>query len=324
VGHLVHGLALAVTLGAAACAIGDAEGADTDAPTLPGEGSTGSETSTAMMPSSSTSTTASSPSSSSGDPTTTDDTANDTTGTPSDTEDDPTTGATTPDDGRVQDGLVALYRFDEGVGSTVADASGSAPALDLQVAQADAVSWEGSGLRITGDTIVASSASASKITEAVVSSQALSVEVWVAPANLTQAGPARIVTVSQNTSFRNFTLGQDAESYVFRVRTTSESNLNGSNPSAVAALTVTTSPTHVLGTRDAEGNLRIYVNAVASALNVDTHEGTLDNWDESFGLALAAEFDSDARYWHGRYFLVAIYDRALDSDEVEQNFLAGI
>ena len=50
--------------------------------------------------------------------------------------------------------------------------------------------------------------------------------------------------------------------------------------------------------------------------------GNLSNWDGSFPLVLANERTSD-RPWLGEIHLVAIYHRALNSDEVLQNFRAG-
>jgi glycopeptide antibiotics resistance protein len=47
----------------------------------------------------------------------------------------------------------------------------------------------------------------------------LTVETWMRPDNLTQSGPARIVTVSKNPDKRNWTLGQDERDLIVRVRT---------------------------------------------------------------------------------------------------------
>ena len=59
------------------------------------------------------------------------------------------------------------------------------------------------------------------------------VETWMRTASLDQDGPARIVSVSQDADFRNFTLGQSGRRLVFRVRTP----LTGPNGSAVQLVT---------------------------------------------------------------------------------------
>ncbi len=51
----------------------------------------------------------------------------------------------------------------------------------------------------------------------------MTIEAWVKPANTTQSGPARIVTLSRDPGSRNFTLGQKAGAYEVRFRTTSTS-----------------------------------------------------------------------------------------------------
>ena len=57
----------------------------------------------------------------------------------------------------------------------------------------------------------------------------LSVEVWLATSDLDQSGPARIISYSLNPEQRNFTLGQQKNSLIFRLRTT-ETDLNGVFP----------------------------------------------------------------------------------------------
>ena len=53
--------------------------------------------------------------------------------------------------------------------------------------------------------------------------------------------------------------------------------------------------------------------------------GTFEEWDvgtEEYRLAVGNELTLD-RDWLGQLHLVAVFDRALTEDEVEQNFLAG-
>jgi glycopeptide antibiotics resistance protein len=57
----------------------------------------------------------------------------------------------------------------------------------------------------------------------------LTVLVWMRSSNLKQSGPARIVTYSQDSLNRNFTLGQIQKTLTFRLRTPA-SDYNGTNP----------------------------------------------------------------------------------------------
>ena len=60
-------------------------------------------------------------------------------------------------------------------------------------------------------------------------SSGISVEIDLKTATADQSGPARIVTYSFNTRYRNFTLGQQNDALVFRLRTTT-TDLNGTDP----------------------------------------------------------------------------------------------
>ena len=78
--------------------------------------------------------------------------------------------------------------------------------------------------------------------------------------------------------------------------------------------------THVVYTRDENGEANLYVDNELIAS--DKIDGNLSNWDFDYKLGLASEL-SHSRPWIGTYDLVAVYDRALDSQEVAQNFLSG-
>ena len=144
-------------------------------------------------------------------------------------------------------------------------------------------------------------------------------EAWIKPANTTQGGPARIVTISLNPSLRNFTLAQQTNTYDVRLRTTSTSS-NGMPSVSTPAGTLTTNLTHVVYTRDVSGAVKIYIdgNEVANG-NIG---GDCSTWDDSYNLALANELTND-RSWLGEIYLIAIYDRALTEPEVDQNFTEG-
>ncbi|MEX2672762.1 MAG: LamG-like jellyroll fold domain-containing protein [Phycisphaeraceae bacterium] len=227
--------------------------------------------------------------------------------------------------GRVTDNLQALYTFSEGSGDRVHDRSGRQDPLDLVIADPSAVSWGDEGLTIEGETLIATQDPPYRLSQAMRGSQgrsgsgAITIEAWVTPANTSQDGPARIVTLSNDTSNRNFTLGQDGDRYDARLRTTSTTD-NGMPSLNTDGDTVRTELTHVVYTRHADGGTTFYLDGqeVAGA----EVSGDFSNWNEVFRLALAAEL-SDERYWQGTYHLVAIYDDALSAQDVQQNQTAG-
>ncbi|HBL28795.1 MAG TPA: hypothetical protein DD490_18325, partial [Acidobacteria bacterium] len=219
---------------------------------------------------------------------------------------------------RVTTNLQVLYGFNEGSGTTVNDISGVGTPLNLTIGSAAAVSWVSGGLSVNSATLIQSAGAATKVISACQSTNAITMEAWVQAANLTQTASAPIVTVSQSASKRNFTLGQSTNRWDIRLRTstTGAGGANLTSPAGSATLNLT----HVVFTRDAAGAVRIYVNGVLSSST--TLSGNFSTWVSSYKLGIANQLSSGAP-WLGQLHLVAIYNRALSSTEVRQNWLAG-
>jgi hypothetical protein len=226
---------------------------------------------------------------------------------------------------RVTDGLQVLYTFEEGGGTRVLDVSDVSTPLDLTIENGSATSWLSGALSINSPTLVASADAATKVIDTSRTTNEITVEAWVKPADTTQDGPARIVALSEDPYNRNFTLGQGlwgelpSALYNFRLRTTATSS-NGIPSLSTLAGSLTTDLSHVVYTHDASGVAKIYVNGVERASGAVG--GDLSNWNEGYRLALANELTED-RPWLGEFHLVAIFNRALSQDEVIQNFRAG-
>ena len=233
------------------------------------------------------------------------------------TDPDPTTP---PVDGRVTDNLIGLWTFDAGSGGTTFDTSGYLEPLDLSIGNVGGVSWGDGTLSLNSPTLISSGAPASKLSEAIVSSQELTIEAWVSPSNLDQVGPARIATLSSNPTNRNLTLGQQGGEFEVRLRTTTTGTNGVGQTVGTTSDAVSTSLSHVVYTRDSAGTARLYVDGVAVA--TETIGGSLNNWDPNYAFALGAELTGE-RSFLGLYDLVAIYDAALTGNEVTQNFNRG-
>lgn len=150
---------------------------------------------------------------------------------------------------------VALYPFDEGGGDLIRDRAGSGSPLDLTIRQPGSVRWlPGGGIAITAPTVIASQAPARRLVETFQASGELTLEAWIQPGNLTQAGPARIVTLSRDTGERNLTLGQNGPAYQVRLRT-SKTSPNGEpaldSPGGIDPARF------IAGARSAEGDLAV-------------------------------------------------------------------
>ena len=223
-------------------------------------------------------------------------------------------------DGRVADGLIALYDFKAGSGTVVEDVSGVGEALDLTIQNANNVSWlPDCGINIAHGTIIQSAGPATKIIDAVKESNAITLEAWVVPANTSQSGPARIMTLSKDTGNRNTTLGQDGSKYVARLRTTAVNNNGMPNTNTTSGL-VQTSLQHVVYTRAANGAEKFYVDGVL--VKEANRGGSTSNWNDSYKFALVNEFTNN-RAWLGEIYLAAVYNKALNQTEVQTNFAQG-
>lgn len=227
---------------------------------------------------------------------------------------------------RVTDGIQALYRFDQRSGNRIYDVSGEGVPLDLIINDPAKVQWTSQGLSILESTIIASNGPAEKLNEACRSSNEITLEVWCAPANKNQDGPARLVSLSQNVHSRNLTLGQGlwgsqpSDLYDVRLRTT-ERSANGMPSFSTPAGSLTREMTHVVFTRNSSGLARLHLNGVVvSETNIP---GDLSTWNPRFPLLLGNETTGEYP-WLGQVFLVAVYDRFLTRAEVRQNFRAGI
>ncbi len=204
---------------------------------------------------------------------------------------------------RVAEGLLAFYDFAEGGGRTVHDRSGASAALDLTIDNSRGVRWSKNSLSVRSSVLIASPQPARKIIDAVKRSGAITIEAWLRPPNITQTGPARIVSISADTGQRNTTLGQDKDFYDVRLRTTARSN-NGIPSTPAPKRSLQPRLTHVAFTRDAKGTAIVYVDSKQVVRR--RVEGRLTNWDGRYRLALANELTKD-RPWLGELHLVALY-----------------
>ena len=224
--------------------------------------------------------------------------------------------------GRITNGLQVLYDFSEGSGSTVNDISSVGSALDLTIYNSEEVKWTPNGLYANLSSPIRSSVSATKIIDACKTSNEITMEAWIVPANTTQGsvGPVRVLTLSESSTNRNFALGQEIDTWDARLRTTTTSD-NGIPSLNSGAGSVETNLTHLVYTRNASGDAKIYING--SLANSGSVTGDFSNWSSNYKFGIGDEFNSD-KTWEGLFYLSAIYSRALSASEVQQNYSIGV
>lgn len=217
-------------------------------------------------------------------------------------------------------GAQVVYDFHDSDPSVVKDSSGHSPAIDLQVSKPTNVERGDGKLRITGEVTIVSKRPAKRLVDAVKRSNAVSIEAWIQPDGLDQTGPARIVSLSKNSSERNFTLGQDGPSLEVRLRTT-ETSENGIPAAETKRKSLKSKLTHVVYTRSRQGTAKVYIDGrVSSQTQV---AGVMNNWNEGFQLSLGNEVSGE-RLWRGELRWVAIYSRELSPGEIANKHESGV
>ena len=221
---------------------------------------------------------------------------------------------------RSGDGLVALYDFRLAKGNVVKDRSGAGQPLNLTIESPKNVRRSEGALEVRGPALIRSGGSAAKLYNGVRRSGEITIEAWVRPANTQQDGPARIVTLSGNTSERNFTLGQEGDTIDVRLRTTKTSG-NGAPSLGGPKRSLAPKLTHIVYIRNRSGRARLFIDGKPRAEKRIV--GATSNWNANYRLALANELSMD-RPWLGTFHLVAIYSRDLSPGEVAAPFKAGV
>jgi hypothetical protein len=224
---------------------------------------------------------------------------------------------------RYESDVIALYEFRTGSGNTILDLSGVAPELNLTI-NGD-VEWVGGfGIRINDGKAQGSTTASKKLHDLIKATGEYSIEAWVVPANVVQEGPARIVSYSAGVNARNFTLGQTQYNYDFLHRSsTTDANGEAALSTADADERLQATLQHVVLTFDPINGRRVYVNGAYTGDPDNAAPGNLNDWDDSFALVLGNEVSND-RLWQGVIRLVAIHNRALTLEQIQQNFAAGV
>jgi len=227
-------------------------------------------------------------------------------------------------DGRITSNLQVLYNFSLGSGSRVKDLSGSSSPLDLSIQNPSNSLWlPGQGLKVTGNNIIKTEQSPTRLLSALKTSGEVTIEAWIKPCEMAQTGPARIVSLSSDHFNRAFTLAQEGtdSSYHYLVRlNTTFTDMNGVPERCSEKHYCEKGLQHVVFTHSMDGNEALYLNG--DKVYEGTAEGSFDNWSNDFEFLLANELTGE-RPWSGVYYLVAVYNSALNEEEVEINYNAG-
>ncbi len=217
---------------------------------------------------------------------------------------------------------IALWEFKAGTGSTAFDTAGVEPALDLTLS--GDVEWVGGwGIKINDGKAQGSTTNSRKLHSLLLATGEYSIEAWIAPANVVQE-ESHIIGYSAGPTARNFTLGQTMYDYDFFNRS-DVTDGNGdpavSTPSAEEVLQATLQ--HVVVTYTPVDGRQIYVNGELRSGADPVGGGLLTDWDDTFAFVIGNEVSSD-RLWQGTFRMVAVHNRALTPEQIQQNLDVGV
>ncbi|WP_405474008.1 LamG-like jellyroll fold domain-containing protein [Streptomyces canus] len=206
----------------------------------------------------------------------------------------------------------AHWSFDEGSGTTAADASGNAHTATLQ----GAAGWDTGKVGAHSLSLTAGG-NATASGPVVDTSKAFSVAAWV---NLAQLGGYQTAVSIDGTVVSAFYLGLRDDTGTFAFARLASDATQGAAVAAAASAPTAGTWTHLVGVSDAaEGVTRLYVNGVLEGETAYT-AGWAGTGATAIGRALYGGGQVDQ--WHGLIDDVQLFPTALTSDQVAT--LAGV
>lgn len=226
--------------------------------------------------------------------------------------------------GRFEADIIAKWEFREGTGTTTADTSGVQPEIPLSLS--GQYSWMGSwGIRLVNGKAQGGVAASSKLFERITATGEYTVEAWVAPDNVAQE-MAWIVGYAGGPDSRNLLLQQSLYNYEAFNRSSVTEQGSGGEPALVTdddAEFAQATLQHVVLTYDPVAGRRLYVNGVYTGDEDSAGGGLLNNWSEAFAVVLGND-TAGSNPWAGALRMVAVHNRALNTQQIAQNFEVGV
>ncbi|MFC1717722.1 LamG-like jellyroll fold domain-containing protein, partial [Candidatus Poribacteria bacterium] len=146
-------------------------------------------------------------------------------------------------------------------------------------------------------------------------SNQLAIEAVIHTRNLKQSGPARIISFSSGSGSRNFTLGQDKDKLILRLRTP-KTGTNGTGPEFTLC-TVKAGYTHHILLTYRPGSLIAYLDG-KQVFSSEKDRGNFSNWEPQH-LVFGDEHGGE-RDWAGSLEGVAIYSRFIPEAEAKRHY----
>jgi hypothetical protein len=220
---------------------------------------------------------------------------------------------------------IGFWKFDEydafTPATTAFDTSGVNPAINFDVTGGPQF-MQAYGLEFANQEVAASSTASRKIYDHIanpsIGTGQYSVEMWFTPANTNQ--DSEILQLSSDLRIRQ-------REYQYDIRVRSYSSGHGPDGGTSRLLTydqdrdLNAGLQHAVITYDVFNGSQVYVNGVNTDDQDSDPGGPLWNWSTNSRLQLG---DDDNGGWYGQIRMLAIHKEALNADQIQQNFSAGV
>jgi hypothetical protein len=187
-------------------------------------------------------------------------------------------------------------------------AGGKQTILDISSEKGHRHSLRGVECREVGQTWI--KGGEKELAQAIINSGELTLVIGLETNSMKQDGPARIFTFSNGTAQRNFTIGQENEKLVLRLRTT-ETGDNGSNPEIQLGELINGKYIQLVYTYHPEHGGTLYLGGKNMA--VKQVGGKLENWKDDMQILIGNESTGD-RPWLGTVGRFEVHSKAIDSE----------
>ncbi|MFW2371634.1 MAG: LamG domain-containing protein, partial [Gammaproteobacteria bacterium] len=226
---------------------------------------------------------------------------------------------------------IALWEFAEGSGGIAYDSSGVPDPVNMNLSNTQ---WlTGNGIEILlGGYAQAYTDDSKKLYNFIKASGEYTLEAWVIPANVTQE-ESSIISYTGGGSYRNFTMGQTMYNYDFvNLSTDAIGDVVTDGTQDDKLMTnpddedLQSSLQHVVMTYAPGVGRKVFVNGqdTGDVDDAGISSGLLNDWSTDFGLYFGREPGNANTQWLGKIRLVAIHNRALTIDQVQQNYEVGV
>ncbi len=229
---------------------------------------------------------------------------------------------------RIQDGLVAYYNFRYDPDFIIRDLSRFGDPVNLRIQNPSAVSWSSNNnLELLSNNVLVSVIPAKKIITALKSTGEITAECWIKPEEPDMSFDSRIISLGNNDSEVGFILDQNYnyseyhKTLHYGVRLQTESTIESGYPEMAPDKSISyINMQHIAYVRDNMGKESLYMNG--EKVTEGFRPSGFESWKDNFYLRIGNENDMN-HPWRGTLYSVAIYNRALDLNEITRNFSVG-